>query len=122
MITRHNEVAGEITNLTQKALPPSAVCEEPFIHSRTKEPKGSNCTDEIISTDNERGDILIRGFWSRGTHCVVDVRVTDTDAKTYQARDPIKILASQEKSKKSQYLESCLHSRRHFTPFVVLTD
>ena len=114
MITHHNEVAGEIIHLTQKALTPSAVHDKPFINSFTKEPKDANETDEVISTDNKRGDILIRGFWSRGTHYVVDVRVTDTDTKTYQARDPMKVLASQEKSKKAQYLEPCLHHRRHF--------
>ena len=122
MITRHNEVAGEIVHLNQKTLTPSAVRDEPYINSCVKELQDANETDEIISTDNDRGDILIRGFWSRGTHCVVDVRVTDTDSKAYQTRDPMKVLASQEKAKKNQYLEPCLHHRRHFTPFVVSTD
>ena len=121
MITRHNEVADKIIHLTQKALTPSAVRDKPFINCRAKETKDANDTNSIINTNNDRGDILIRGFWSRGTRCVVDVRVIETDAKTYQSRDIIKVLASQEKCKKAQYLEPCLHHRPNFTPFVVLT-
>ncbi len=26
---------------------------------------------------DERGDVLIRGLWARGTDCIIDVRVTD---------------------------------------------
>jgi tRNA 2-selenouridine synthase SelU len=53
---------------------------------------------------------------------IVDDRVTDTDAKPYQSRDPHKVLATQEREKKKKYLQSCLEQRKHFTPFVVFTD
>jgi hypothetical protein len=74
------------------------------------------------SGDEDRGDLLIRGFWARGTDAIVDVRVTDTDAKSYCSRDPHKVLAQQEREKKKKYLDACLEQRRHFTPFVVSTD
>jgi hypothetical protein len=32
---------------------------------------------------DERGVILIRGFWARGTDCILDIRVTDKEAKSY---------------------------------------
>ena len=54
--------------------------------------------------------------------CIVDVRVTDTDAPSYQSRDPIKVLETQEREKKRKYLEPCLAQRRHFTPFVMSVD
>jgi hypothetical protein len=66
--------------------------------------------------------LLIRGFWGRGTDCIIDVRVTDTDAKSNLNKDPAKILEAHEKEKKRKYLKSCLEQRRHFTPFVVSTD
>ena len=47
---------------------------------------------------------------------------TDIHAKSYQKRDPCKVLEAQEKEKKRKYLDSCLEQRRHFTPFVVSTD
>ena len=69
-----------------------------------------------------RGDILVRGFWARGTDCIIDVRVTNTDALSQRHKDPEKILAQHEREKKRKYLEPCLKQRRHFTPFVVSTD
>ncbi len=45
--------------------------------------------------------LSIRGFWARGTGaCILDVRVTDTDAKSYCKRPPTKVLESQQKEKK----------------------
>jgi hypothetical protein len=67
----------------------------------------------------DRGDVLIRGFWARGTDCIIDVR---TDAKSNRSKDPHKVLEAHEREKKRKYLEPCLEQRRHFTPFVVSTD
>ena len=54
------------------------------------------------SSDEDRGDLLICGFWSHGTDVIVDVRVTDTDSKSYRSRDPHKVLATQELEKKKK--------------------
>ena len=72
--------------------------------------------------DDLRGDLLLRGFWGRGIDCIIDVRVTDNDAKSNISKDPAKVLDAHEKEKKRKYLKSCLEQRRHFTPFVVSTD
>jgi hypothetical protein len=48
--------------------------------------------------------------------------MTDTDAKCYRHRDPVKVLITQKKEKKRKYLEPCLEQRRHFTPFVCSTN
>jgi hypothetical protein len=72
--------------------------------------------------DELRGDLLVRGFWGRGTDCIIDVRVTDTDAKSNLSKDPAKVLEAHEKEKERKYLKSCLEQCRHFTPFVVSTD
>jgi hypothetical protein len=66
--------------------------------------------------------ILVRGFWARGTDCIIDVRVTNADAKSQRQKDPAKVLSQHEREKKRKYLEPCLAQRRHFTPFVVSTD
>jgi len=108
---------------------PSAVHDKPLIHPchaptpvtpSPPAPSASPLTPSPLSDD--RGDLLIRGLWSRGTDCILDVRITDTDAKTYQSKDPLKVLASHEKNKKKKYLAPCLAQPRHFTPFVVSAD
>jgi hypothetical protein len=76
-----------------KALAPSAVCVEPMIHSRrtaeetkAKEPKAKSPVQRLShSSDKERGDLLIQGFWARGTDIIVDIRMTDTDANLYRS-------------------------------------
>jgi hypothetical protein len=99
-----------------------------MIHSRrtdeetkTKEPKPP-VQRLSRSSNEERGDLLIQGCWARGTDVIVDVRVTDTDAKLYRSRDPHKVLAAQEREKKKKYLQFCHKQRKHFTPFAVSTD
>lgn len=72
--------------------------------------------------DGDRGDVLVRGLWERGTDCIIDVRLTDVDAKSYRSRDPYKVLEQHEREKKRKYLNPCIEQRRHFTPFVASTD
>jgi hypothetical protein len=132
IIFRHNEVRDELAHLATKAFTPSAVRNEPLICSgrvaeqvkvlAPKDDNQPNPTTKEAAPEDERGDLLIRGFWTRGTDCILDVRVTDTDAKSYRKRPPAKVIETQEKEKKRKYLENCLKQRRHFTPFVVSVD
>jgi hypothetical protein len=130
IIFRHNEVRDELAHLATKAFTPSAVRDEPLIRSgRVVENENAlassgvnnqpDPTTQEAAPEEERGDILIRGFWKQGTDCILDVCVTDTDAKSYCKCPPEKVLESQEREKKRKYLEKCLQQRRHFTPFVV---
>jgi hypothetical protein len=128
VIMRHNEIKDELCDLLSKALVPSAVRDEPRIHpcrpvEKTPAPKEPDPVRRINpQVDDDRGDILVRGFWARGTDCIIDVCVMNTDAKSQRQRDPDKVLAQHERAKKNKYLEPCLKQRRHFTPFVVSTD
>jgi hypothetical protein len=44
------------------------------------------------ATTEDRGDVIIRVLWEQGTDCIMDAKVTDTDAKTYKDKDPFKVL------------------------------
>jgi hypothetical protein len=132
VISRHNEIRDELIHMAGKAMTPSAIRDEPLIRPGRVAEKTITCpasgTDSKSSKEKEstgesdRGDLLLRGFWARGTDCIVDVRVTDTDAKSYCHRAPDKVLESGEKLKKKKYLEACLEQRRHFTPFICSVD
>jgi hypothetical protein len=41
-------------------------------------------------------DILIRGLLARSTDCIIDVRISDVDAKSNLSKDPDKVLAAHE--------------------------
>jgi hypothetical protein len=94
VILQHNKIDEELCDLASKALAPSAVRVEPMIHSKctAEETKAKDPKPPVQrlsgSTNKEWGDLLILGFWARGTDAIVDVCVTDTDAKSYRSRDP----------------------------------
>ena len=69
-----------------------------------------------------RGDVLVHGFWRRQTPCVIDLRVTDTECRSYRNQDPEKLLKKAEEEKKAKHLEACQERRRHFTPLVYSVD
>jgi hypothetical protein len=116
--------------LASKVLFPSAVHNKPRIHTscpaeKTDSDEPSNPVSRNLckSRGKERGNVLIRGFWTHRTDCIIDVRVTDTDAKKSNlSRDPAKVLEAHKREKKRKYLKDCLEQRHHFTPFVVSTD
>ena len=129
MIFRHDEIRDELANLSI-ACSPSAARDEPLIHGRANE-KGKtlptnattqNVDEEAATGEDERGDLLIRGFWKAGADCTLDVRVTDTDAKSCCKRTPFKVPELQEREKKRKCLGPCLESRQHFTPSVLSVD
>jgi hypothetical protein len=86
----HNEINKELCYLVSKALVPSAVRVEPMIHSRrtaedttAKEPAKPAVQRLTRTSGEDRGDLLIHRFWARRTDAIIDVQVTDTDAKSY---------------------------------------
>jgi hypothetical protein len=127
IILPHNEITEELCDLASKALTPSAIRLEPMIKTGsfvddTKAVDPKSPVQCLRIGDDERGDLLIQGFWARGTDAIIDVHVTDTDAKYYRSKDPHNVLAQHEKEKKWKYLASCTVQRKHFMPFVVSTD
>jgi hypothetical protein len=120
VLLRHNDVAAEWHHLCAQALQPSAVSDEPLIHSGQGS-TGASATGAAINPET-RGDVAVHGFWKRGATAIFDIRVTDTDAPTYRGLAPRKVLAKHEKEKKDKYVEHCLARRRHFTPLVFSVD
>ena len=70
----------------------------------------------------ERGDIGIRGFWTKQFDRIVDIRITYPESNSNRNSTVEKLIEKQEKEKKSKYLQPCLERRRHFTPFIATTD
>ena len=62
-----------------------------------------------------RGDVAIHGLWKRGQTCILDIRVTGTDAKSYSASSSAKLLEKAAKLKRDKYAKACNERRRSFT-------
>ena len=81
------------------------------------EANGNNGHTAAPEVTEHKEDLLIQDLWQQGTDSVHDMRVVNTDALTYQQKEPEKFLHEEEKGKKNMYLEACLQQRRHFSPF-----
>jgi hypothetical protein len=63
--------------------------------------------------------LLIRGFWERGTDCIIDVC---HGYRCQQSRRTPPRSWKPTKKRKEEVPKPRLEQRRHFTPFVVSTD
>ena len=50
-------------------------------------------------------------------NCVFDVRVADTDAKSFRNTDPIKVLEKYSKEKTDKYKDACTEARGTSPPW-----
>ena len=60
--------------------------------------------------------------WSPITNCIINVRMTDTDGKSYLDDSPEDTLAKHEQQKTRKYVNSCLKQQSTFTPFILSVD
>ena len=74
------------------------------------------------SADSLIADLCVRGVWEPQTEALFDIRVVDTDARSYHARSPRDVLDSVEVEKKCKYLQACQDRRATFTPLCVSVD
>ena len=106
---RHNDVRDEAGAMAELALPKTCVSYEPQIHYGTgAKVSGAAAQARCCGRagDDARGDVMIHGLWKKGEACILDVRVTDTDAKSYRSSSSAKVLekAAREKKKASTRL------------------
>jgi len=123
---RHDNLRNEAGELAAMALNNSRVSYEPMIFYGTGVVAGqqgqSPQRSSNVAGNEARGDVAIHGLWKNGETCILDVRVTDTDAKSYSSTSSAKVLEKAAKLKKDKYLDACLERRRSFAPLVYSVD
>jgi len=96
------------------------------VEASSEAPSGEE-DDPAAPTDQkpptgEHGDASAHGFWQCDRTAIFDVRIMNTQSRSYWNKDYQKVLAHQEKEKKNQYLHPCLEMRKDFTPLVYSVD
>ena len=122
---RHDDVKAVWEEMLGEGLRPSAVRDEPYLIGRNRDeapPPADPDAPVPPRPPDLRGDISAHGFWRRGRDCIFDVSISDTDGKSYGKREPEKVLASREKTKRKKYRQVCEDQRRDFTPLVYSVD
>ena len=74
-----------------------------------REPNNTTETPALIA------DLSIRGVWMPQELTLLDVRVIDTDAKSYGNRSPEDVIKTAEREKRNKYGEACEARRAKFT-------
>ena len=128
VMVRHNELRDRVADLNGKTFTPSHVRNDPLIYQgcavkRTKSkparPSGiTNTEDTPPEATEQKEDLLLQELWHNGTDSVQEMRVVNTDAKSYWEKSPEKCLEKAEKINKKMYLEACLQQCRNLPPFV----
>jgi hypothetical protein len=136
---RHDDVCDEAGELCMMALTKSRVSYEPEIFHGKGVTAGQQTDAELEAEEatlvagegrkrsnkpgvEARGDVAVHGLWKKGQTCIMDVRITDTDAKSYANNSSERCLERAAKEKKDKYAQACLERRRSFTPLVYSVD
>ncbi|KAL7474526.1 hypothetical protein ACHAW6_000505 [Cyclotella cf. meneghiniana] len=128
---RHDDVREEWAHLCSIALTDSRVVINPTIfYGNRSQASGNNATPTTPCTVNQtntlgdeaRGDVLAHSFWNRGRGTVFNVRICDTNSRSYGNTSSSKILERHAKEKKDKYETACLDRRWDFTPLVYSVD
>ena len=61
-----------------------------------------------MARDKAIGDVAIYGLWEKGNTCMLDIRITDMDAKSYASSLSAKVLEKSTKFKKGKYEAVCI--------------
>ena len=64
----------------------------------------------------------MHAFWQCTRGMIFDVRICDTDARSYANTSSDEVLECASKEKVRKYEQACLAQRRDFTPLVYLVD
>ena len=106
---RHNEIRDTICGLASMVW--GQVTQEPVV-----------CDSLDSGNSSLVADIAIRGVWQRQATALFDVRVIDTDARSYLHRPPQSIIATAEREKKRKYSMACAAKHVSFTPLCFSVD
>ena len=61
--------------------------------------------------DEARGDVAVYGLWKKSETCILDICVTDVDAKSYASCASKKVLERAAKKKKDKNFDCCSYAQ-----------
>ena len=107
---RHNEVRDAFGDLSSLAY--GQVVREPVV----REAHHSSDSPALVA------DLSVHGIWVPQSEALFDVRIIDTDARSYLNRSPLYVLSAAEEEKKRKYHQACIERRAQFTPLCISVD
>eukprot|EP00957_Ditylum_brightwellii_P111924 8535717-Ditylum_brightwellii.AAC.1 len=123
---KHTEARNDLGCLATQAISPHAVCNNPRVQpcrdsKKRKNAKVADKTSKLEEADvhiiqkkdkdkegSSYSNLMICHLWKHKVDTLIDVKIIDTDAKSYILHPLVTVLAAQEKGGKGKYLNSCL--------------
>ena len=116
VITRHNEIHDKLFYLSWRVFTSAYVRAEPLIRQgRTR--SDIEIRQGSYKHKDMRGDLMIQSLWGRQVYAIIDVKLGDADAVTYNYYPMTSLLARWEKIKKDKHDKHCHNQRKHYSPF-----
>ena len=110
LVTQRHDVRDAFCDLASIAW--GQVVREPVVRE-------ANCSTDTTALV---ADLSVRGVWVPQVEALFDIRIIDTDARSYCTRPPITILSNAEMEKKKKYQQPCHDRRALFTPLCISVD
>ena len=109
----HEDTRDEAGSLAANALTTLRISCKPHIFygrgvSAGIEAEDTSRPGSNVARDKARGDVAVHGLWEKGKIFILDIRITDTDAKTYAGSSSVKVLEKAAKVKKDEYETACI--------------
>ena len=108
IIQLHSEVRDAVGDLA--ALVWGCVVSEPVVR------------DASVGGEALIADLGARGVWEPQAMALYEIRVVDTDTKSYLFHSPVSVLASVEAEKQRKYCDACTERCATFTPLCFSDD
>eukprot|EP00957_Ditylum_brightwellii_P058138 4409078-Ditylum_brightwellii.AAC.1 len=132
ILGHHGNACDDLSHVSTQAYSPSSIRDDPKIKSSREDKSGKECYEDTTTKEDKDtmcihrkhnkhkdpclyGDLMIWHLWKHQTNCILDICITDTDAKSYISHSVESVLAAQEKEKKGKYLQACLEQQCHFS-------
>ena len=121
VITRQNEIYNKLLYLPQRAFTSASIRSEPLIH------QGRTRSEQEIHQGSEeeketRGDALVQGLWYCQVDAIIDIKLGDADADSYNYEPMTVLLARWETIKKDKHCKHCNDEQKHFSPVLISVD
>ena len=110
---RHDGARDEAVSLAANALTAWRVSYKPHIFYGRGVCAGIEAEDTSrpgsnVARDEARGDVAVQGLWEKDKTCILDIHITDMDAKSYACSLSAKVLEKAAKTKKDKYEAACI--------------
>ena len=112
-MARHNELCDEVADLAGRDFTPAHMRDNPKIFTGCAVHVGKAKSKAKVKgvPPPDGGGLLTRYLWTQGTDSIHEICVLNTDAVSYQSKNPENCLETSDQERKNNYFHACFKER-----------